>query len=156
MSTSNYDSTKLEQCLEEDGVRAALEWLNKRVDYRFTALYIKDGDILKNIYVFDRQHPHAKPFTNSPVEEFYGLLVFAAEQSVVVVNAGRESESGKPEKGTTINAYCGLPLRRADGSIFGTLCHFDYLPREVDAAELAVLTSASEIISATLNNISAL
>ena len=31
-------------------------------------------------------------------------------------------------KRPVVKAYCGVPIPRTDGSIFGTICHFDFDP----------------------------
>ncbi|MGC3981750.1 MAG: hypothetical protein QM808_10845 [Steroidobacteraceae bacterium] len=143
MNIDICDFTQLQQCLTEEGIRGALAWLNERVEHRFTALCIKDAETLKNIYIFDRNDPTAKPFIDVPMDP---------QQSSLIFNDQPTDASGSAE----FNAYCGMPLRRADGSIFGAICHFDYLPREIAAEELQVLSSASEVLSAALTNIAEL
>lgn len=154
----NHDpiAAELEHCLAEDGIRGALACLNKRVTYRFTALHIKDLDALKNVYVYDRNDPAAKPFMNLPVYETFCALVIATEKPLVINNATRDWRALELAQTATVIAYCGLPLRRPDGSIFGTLCHYDYVPRDIDATELATLGAASLILNATLNKIAIL
>jgi hypothetical protein len=156
MSSHDNITAELERCLADDGIWGALAYLNKRVTHRFTALHIKDVEVLKNVYVHDRDSPAAKPFMNVPVYETFCALVSATEQPLVINDATQDSRAIEAVQHAAIKAYCGLPLYRSDGSLFGTLCHYDYVPRDVDAAELEVLRSASHMLSATLNNIAAL
>ncbi len=156
MRNSQNIATELEYCLAEDGIRGALTCLNKRVTHRFTALHIKDLDALKKVYVFDRDDPEATPFMNLPVHETFCALVFATGQPLVINNAAQEARLLQSAQTAPIKSYCGLPLHRPDGSIFGTLCHYDFQPRDISPAELEVQQTASHLLSATLNNISSL
>jgi hypothetical protein len=46
----------------------------------------------------------------------------------------------------SVRSYCGVLLSAADGTPFGTLCHFDLVPGEVPRDELAVMTAAAPLL----------
>ncbi|MGB9992029.1 sensor domain-containing diguanylate cyclase [Massilia sp. SM-13] len=51
-----------------------------------------------------------------------------------------------------IGAYVGIPLRRTDGSLFGTLCGIDPKPQSGDIREnLEMVTLLAELLSSLLN-----
>jgi GAF domain-containing protein len=156
MQNTKNIAAELERCLVDDGLRGALAYLNRRVPHRFTALHIRDFDVLKNVYVYDRDDPAAKPFMNLPVYETFCALVLANGQPLVINHAEMDPEATQPVHNAVARSYCGVPLHRPDGSIFGTLCHYDFDSGEIGTAELAILSTASQILSATLNNIAAL
>lgn len=154
MNSRDDAIVNFEQRLTDEGIRGALAWLNHRVDYRFTALHLRREDSLQNVYVFDRTDPVEKPFLDAPVDEAYCAAVFSTGQPLVFNNdqdAPIHEQVSEP-----IKAYCGLPLHRPDGSIYGIVCHFDYQPHHIDTDELALMNTASQILSATLNRISEL
>jgi GAF domain-containing protein len=147
---------EFEAQLAEHGVRGGLAWLNGRTQYRYTALYLVDGGVLKNVYVFDRSDPTDKPYLNTPINESYCNLVMEAEQAVIVTDALHDPRTAGHPYSTVIRSFCGLPLQRADGSAFGALCHFDEQPREIAVSERAVLDAARGVLGRTLEQISKL
>jgi GAF domain-containing protein len=42
-------------------------------------------------------------------------------------------------KREALRAYCGVPLLRSDGTLFGTVCHYDERPHPVDPATVVAL-----------------
>ena len=52
--------------------------------------------------------------------------------------------------GVDIRFYAGVPLRRADGPVFGTLCLMDKMPRTLDASEMLLLASMADEVMALL------
>lgn len=48
--------------------------------------------------------------------------------------------------------YAGAPLRMPSGHVIGTLCLIDQQPRDLDATELAILTSLRDLLVEELTN----
>lgn len=124
------------------GVRAALAALNARAGTRFTALYHFKATSAHNLFFFDRQSPEiedAGELSAIPVEVTYCTIVRDGGRPVRFADALAEAKLiGHPSR-ETVRAYCGVPLKDGDGLTFGTLCHFDFEPREVPEAELDLM-----------------
>lgn len=45
-----------------------------------------------------------------------------------------------------IRFYAGVPLKLPNGQNVGTICVFDHQPRDIDAVDLAILTSLRDLI----------
>jgi len=43
--------------LTEEGIHAALKFINARSSHRFTSIYQFDGSTLHNLYLYDRANP---------------------------------------------------------------------------------------------------
>jgi GAF domain-containing protein len=155
MKAIDSRTNEFERQLGEHGVRGALAWLNSRTPYRYAALCLVDGGMLKNVYVFDRDDPADKPYTSSPANESYSTLVMHAEQPIVIVDTLHDARA-TDYLHTTIRSYCGFPLRRVDGTVCGALCLFDEQPREIALPEQIVLDAASKLLSKALNQIASL
>ena len=154
MKANDSRVIELETQLTEHGVRGALAWLNSRTQYRYTALYLVDGTVLKNIYVFDRNDPTDKPYTDTPINEAYCNLVMDTEQAIIVTDALHDARTARHSYSAAIRSFCGFPLQRADGSACGALCHFDDQPLEIDASERAMLDIAGKVLGRALEQIS--
>ena len=57
----------------------------------------------------------------------------AAEDSRLIGHAYRD----------IVASYFGLPLASGPGDFYGTLCHFDVVPNDVDDAEFEILYSVA-------------
>ena len=125
--------------LEEEGIRAALEFINSRSHHRFTSIYRFDGSTLRNLYLYDRANPDFGPFPDAPLVESYCSVVNETAAAFVTHDSLRDARvDGHPKRGVVMS-YCGIPLIRGDGTLFGTLCHFDFLPREIARSEVEFL-----------------
>ncbi len=134
------------EALAEGGIRAALKFLNARSPHRFTSIYRFDGSTLRNLYLYDRANPEFGLFPDAPLGESYCSIVsetaatFATHDSL---NDGRVE--GHPKRELVLS-YCGVPLVREDGTLFGTLCHFDFVPHGIAAEEIQYLEAVAPYI----------
>ena len=140
----------IEAILDAEGVRGALRWLNEQVPHRYSAIYERQGKTLHNLYVFDKQNPAIRLFTDEPIIDTYCHLVFDTESNIQITNASSDSRVQQHPKRTVVESYCGVPLRLANGEVFGTVCHFDPEPQTLNDAELQVLEAAAQKIAPRL------
>ncbi|MBV9926601.1 MAG: GAF domain-containing protein [Acidobacteria bacterium] len=134
------------EALAEGGVRAALRFLNARSPHRFTSIYRFDGSTLHNLYLYDRANPEFGLFPDAPLGESYCSIInetastFATHDSL-----NDERVEGHPKRELVLS-YCGIPLVREDGTLFGTLCHFDFVPHAIAAEEVEFLEAVAPYI----------
>jgi GAF domain-containing protein len=136
------------ETLKEGGIQAALKFINSRSNHRFTSIYRFDGDTLHNLYLYDRANPEFGLFPDAPLCESYCSIVNETAATFTTHDSLRDARVWGHPKRELILSYCGIPLTRKDGTLFGTLCHFDFLPHVIDRSEVEFL----EVIAPDLLN----
>lgn len=130
------------------GMCGALGFLNARTRYRFTGIYRADPPVLRNVYLFDRENPSLSLGGDVvPLDNTYCGIVAATSTPFLAVDATMDPRLSAHPARDSVVSYAGVPVRSADGRIFGTLCHFDLRPRILPLDELAVLEASSRCIS---------
>ncbi len=138
------------QLLERDGP-AGLGYLNARVPHRFTALNRFDGDVIRNLYVFDKQGV-LRPEYVKPVAMGDSFCQFVLRDGYFVAcdTAADERLAGHRYKGA-YNAYVGVPILDNVGDLWGTLCHLDFVAHDMPDDEFDFFQRASRVLSRHLN-----
>lgn len=125
--------------------------LNRRVEHRFTGLYRVDPPLLRNLRLFDREHPHLVEAGPTPLAETYCSLVIAQREPFATADALADDRVSGHPAGANVRAYCGVPLRRPDGTPFGTLCHFDSVARPVPTSEIPLMQRVATLVMQRLD-----
>lgn len=129
----------------------ALSALNSRTRFRFTGLYRVEPPSLRNEYLFDRENPSLSLGGEvTPLSNTYCGIVAATKQPFVADDAPHDARLVAHPARESVVSYAGVPVRTADGRIFGTLCHFDLRPRILPPDELAILEAVSTVLSGWL------
>ena len=136
--------------LGAEGILAGLAFLNDRVTHRCTAIYRLEGQTVRNLYLFDRE--------GNLLPESLGVVPLGhsfcqhvlRDGSFLTEDTSKDSRvDGSPYKGVVV-AYHGLPLLDGRGELFGTLCHFDFVPRPLPDGEFEFLQKAARVLPAFL------
>ena len=129
-----------ERAITRRDLRALLAGLNRPTPYRYTSVLRVDDERLESVWTFDRARPDTDTF---PPEvalcASYCALVVRARGAVSVEDALADARTLDHPKRAALRAYCGVPLLRSDGTLFGTVCHYDERPHPVDPATVAAL-----------------
>lgn len=128
--------------IELGGVEAGLKFLNARTAYRYTGIYRLEGAMMRNIYLYDRLGQAVSNFAKVPLGDSFCQFVLAEGGFCTSDSAHDERLIGHPYRGV-FNAYFGLPLSRRPGTLYGTLCHFDFKPLVIDDSEIEFLQSVA-------------
>jgi GAF domain-containing protein len=132
--------------LREQGVRAALRYLNSCSRHRFTALYRFDGSTLRNLYLIDKHDPSVERCPDLPVLETYCVYIRDQAKPFLVRDAHEDERVEGHPKQKLVRAYCGTPLFDREGRMFGTLCHFDLEPVSSDDDEASSLHQVASLL----------
>jgi len=132
----------------EGVVGPLLALLTECLDGGLTFLAHVDGPSL----AIDRAHDHAAMGLRTgdviPLADTYCQTLLAGDAPALVV-ADAAADPHFAALATTrdlgIGAYCGVPLRRADGRLYGTLCTLHPRARGFNEGELALLKRAGGI-----------
>ncbi len=108
-----------------------------------------DGTTLHYDHVLDQAGVGLPRGIAMPVEQTYCALLLAGGQDALVIeNAASDARVAAlaATQQLGIRAYTGVPLRWADGRVYGTLCTLYREPSRRDATEVALLQLAAWLI----------
>lgn len=140
---------KLEQLrgiVAERGVRAGLIYLNGLSEHRFTALYRFDGDNLHNVVFYDRENLSMTSTESIPVLDSYCVFVRDSDATFNIDCAAEDDRLGDHVKRDEIQSYCGVPLRNDDGTLFGTICHFDFTASRISEENIELMEDIAPVL----------
>ena len=134
--TDQHDAFR--RALNDDGIRRALELLNDRTSYRFTAIYRLDGSALRAQHAYDRACEYRSWLMVVPLERSF--CQYAIENGEFMTSCVSKDPRllNRPYAGM-VEAYYGQLLVHPDGTPYGTFIHFDLESRSIAADEIEFL-----------------
>lgn len=135
--------------LDTGGLDAVLRYLNGRTPYRFTGLYRYDGDLLRNIALFDSWHREVRRGDDTPLRETFCAIVRETGDWLDVRHGPDEPRFPWMHDNAVV-CYSGALIRDDAGEPFGTLCHFDVQRCESSSSDVELLRAAGRLIHAHL------
>lgn len=136
---------KLEEILQQQGIHAALKYLNSRTPHRYTGVFRFNGDVLSNEALFDRYDSAVLKGGDTPMEATYCSLVGRQEAPLEITDSSADSRV-KGLVDTPVVSYCGVLIRDEAGKAFGTLCHYDMQRCEERTTDLPLLQAAAAML----------
>ncbi|MDB5928574.1 MAG: guanylate cyclase [Polaromonas sp.] len=127
------------------GLAGALHFLNARTSYRYTAIYRLEGQMMRNIELYDRLGEQSAALSEVPLGDSFCQFVMNQNGFATPNSADDRRLDGHPYQGV-LNAYFGLPLSRGPGTIYGTFCHFDFEPRNLEDSEICLLEAVAPVL----------
>lgn len=146
MATIADSLRQLRRVLTEQDIRAALIFLNGLTEHRFTALYRFDKETLKNLYFFDRENPSQDSAPDIPVMASYCVFVRNHRATFITRDSLQDDRVDGHPKRRELQSYCGVPLRDANGEMFGTICHFDFRPIQISEENVELMEAVAPLI----------
>ena len=121
---------QLAQILRDEGLSGALAAINHAVPHRYTGVFFKAGPLLENIALHDKKVARAKPWAPFALGQSFCSIILASGDPLTVREASQDARTdvNQHPAGAIVQCYCGVPLLSHDGTILGTLCHFDEEP----------------------------
>ena len=140
---------QLRQALQDGGLHRGLDWLNARTPYRFTGVYRYDGDMLRNVALFDRWSPQVRKGADAPLDQTFCAIVRDTGEWLEVENGARDARFPWMQQNAVV-CYCGALLRDDSGEPWGTICHFDVQRCQPARSEVDLLLAAGPLLYAEL------
>lgn len=137
---------RFRETLVSHGLLEAMRFVNARSSHRFTAIYYFDGPMLRNLFLVDREDPAVRACPDVPVEETYCVYVRETGAPFQMDASLADPRVEGHPKQQSVQSYCGFPILAGDGTLWGSICHFDYAPRHPDEAEIAVLEAITPMV----------
>ena len=139
-----------QEVFREQGLHAALGFLNARTRHRYTGAYRFEPPMLRSVALFDREQPRLNAAVVRPLQDTYCALVASTGRPFTTENSLDDLElRGHPARNEIV-AYHAEPLFDSESRCFGSLCHWDVRPRLVSPDEVQVLREIAPLIAATL------
>ncbi|WP_156373473.1 GAF domain-containing protein [Pseudorhodoferax sp. Leaf267] len=133
--------------LHSDGIRAALYAVLRQSDYRFLGIFrFKDGKATSCVHV-DRENLAITQADEVPDTATYCSFVRGSMKPFATADAASDPRTlGHPARDVVL-AYCGIPIMESDGTLIGTLCHYDVVPRDPEQLNLDLLVQVSSALA---------
>lgn len=144
--TPRHIVARFREVLVSHGMLEAMRYASSQSVHRFTAIYYFDGPVLRNLLLVDREDPAVQRCPDLPVLESYCVYVRETVARFQVDAAASDARVEGHAKQHVVQSYCGIPILAADGTLWGTICHFDYAPRHFDDDEVAVLEAIAPMV----------
>ena len=141
--------------LESGGLPAGLGYLNSLTPHRFTGLFLSDGEMLRNVALYDRSDPNAAPWDAFPMLHSYCSIILATGESFSTSSAMEDPRLLDHAARESVRSYCGVPLLDAEGHVIGTLCHFDFIAQPAEVVNPELMLAIPELIAPYIGAIEA-
>ena len=132
---------RLRYLLQSLQINEALRELNATTGYRFTATGAA------NLAIFDRESDAPEALLVVPEGASYCGIVRESKNAFLVTRSLEDGRIVKHPAREAVQSYCGVPLVGEDGEVFGSLCHFDFEPRDAPEQATALMSQVSRYLS---------
>lgn len=138
---------KFNAILRTESLWGAMRWLNDRVPYRFTAIFAFSGDTLHNVCLVDNEDSNVTHCPDQAIGDSYCIYIQRSGEPFSVEDAMVDSRVDGHPKRRSYHCYYGIPLLGPDGSLLGTVCHFDRAPVRVTEDVVDALDDLAAVIA---------
>lgn len=139
--TTSHAIREVRALLARGALREAVIYLNTQSDHRFTSLYRFAGDTLSSVEFFDRERPDVDLSEDIPVIASYCVFVRDSGGTFSTPDSLDDRRLVNHAKRLQVRSYCGVPLVDDEGRMFGSVCHFDFVPRQIRSSDIELLES---------------
>lgn len=136
--------------LVDRNVRTLLRILNGRTNHRFTGVYRFEPGWVVSVALWDREKPDLEIGADVKMKESYCWLTGLGESSYVIEDACADARLDGHAAQHDVRAYAAVLLRDRSARPWGTLCHFDFEPRQTDPRALRDLETYRPLIEEML------
>ena len=133
------------------GLHDGLRFLNARTPHRYTGIYRYDGDMLRNVYLYDQFSPSVCKGADVKMVDAYCALVGQRQATVEFADINAE-KSIAVKADSPVVSYSGALIRDDHGEPFGTLCHFDTKPSQARMSDVPLLEAIAPLIYTILQD----
>ena len=133
--------------MADRGLRPGLAYLLGLTDYRFIGIWrFQDGKANAAVH-YDREDPETTHAVEVPDNATYCCYVRDNKGVFMTAHAMLDPPTvGHPAR-EVVPTYCGVPVMDAEGTILGTLCHYDLVPRDPSQIDLELMLQVSSFLA---------
>lgn len=140
-------ASKFSAILAGSGLSPAIRYLNSLTPFRFTGVYRCEGLDIVNILLFDREGDPVPEGSRSRGADTYCLWIQETLSVVRMSNSMSDPRARNHARREDVRSYCGGPIFDDAGSLFGTICHFDYVAHPISTAAMPALTAVAPLLA---------
>lgn len=138
--------------LQIGGLFGLLRVINATTPYRFTGIYHFEGRWVKSVRLYDRERPDAQLGSDVLWDDSYCRLTSADGDRCEIVESQADGRLGGHAAREAVQSYVALLLRNADGTHYGTLCHYDVVPRPTPEDAFGNLRNVRPLVEQALTS----
>lgn len=131
-------------------LRTLLSYLNGMTTHRFTGVYRFEPGWVMSVALWDRESPEQLLGADVKMKESYCWLTGLGKDSYIIEDACADARLDGHAAREQVRSYCAVMLRDRREAPWGTLCHFDFAPRKVDAETLSRLEAFRPLVEEIL------
>jgi len=146
MGQSERSLDQFSSVLASVGPEAAMEYLNRGVPHRYTAIYRFEGELLRNVVMHDKRGQMRPDYLIAvPFKQSFCQFVLRDQAFRTDDSACDERLVGSPYRGVVVS-YHSVPILNEHGALWGTMSHFDMRSHPMPDAEFALLQQAAKVL----------
>lgn len=146
MNSTKSHLQQMKALRDSGGPRSVLIYLNEQSPHRFSAMFRFAGSQLKSVCFYDRERPELESCPEIPITASYCVFVRNGKQTFSTTDSLSDERVNGHPKQLEIRSYIGVPLVDVSGEMFGTVCHFDTLPRPLDNQSIELMEALGSIL----------
>ena len=132
--------------LSEEDVVGLLAYMNTLSTHRFTGIYRFEPGWVVSVALFDRDQPHVRIGADVKMKESYCWLTGLDQSTYVIEDATLDVRLNGHAARDEVRSYIAVLLRDNAGTPWGTLCHFDFAPREIGSGTVSRLEAFRPLV----------
>jgi GAF domain-containing protein len=132
--------------LHRDGLRAALSYLLHLTDYRFIAIFRTRAGMATAAAFVDRENPGETRTAEVPDSATYCCYVQRDRSAFTTADTAADPRLRDHPPGVPVRAYAGVPVMDREGTVLGTLCHYDLVPRDPAQVDLGLMLEVASAL----------
>lgn len=145
-----FSAERFRSEVEQGGLAQGLQLLNAPIEHRYTGVYRLESGVLRNVELIDKEGEVKPEFLMAvPLEDSFCQFVLR-DGVFRTSDSGQEPMlKGHKYQGVLLS-YTGVPIVSTSGELYGTLCHFDALKRDLSEEDFQTLKDAARILTSYL------
>ena len=133
--------------LKSKDLRSALAVLLKRTDYRFIGIWRFENGKANAVVHYDVENPQVTTADEVPETATYCCYVRERGEPFKTPNALVDERLSAHPARSQVQSYCGVPVMDSTGTILGTLCHYDVVPRDPEQVNIELMLSVASYLA---------
>ncbi len=146
-STTTEAFRQFEAVLEREGIRAGLAKVLERTNYRYIGIFRFEGGKANAAVHYDRLNPDVLTAQEVPDTATYCCYVRDSRGAFTTANAMTDPRLNAHPAREVVLSYCGVPVMDSEGTMLGTLCHYDLVPRDPEQIDLELVLQVASALA---------
>ncbi len=130
-----------------DGIRSALYSVLRLSNYRFISIFRFNDGMATSVVHVDREDLSLTQASEVSDTATYCCFVRNSGGAFVTADATTDWRTADHPARDAVRSYCGIPIFEPEGALIGTLCHYDFVPRDPEQLNLELLLQVSSALA---------